>query len=172
MGKGQMTKEILMPRNLIAIIDDEDYEWAKDYTWWSNVRNLYVMTRKHKKDKWLYLHRMIMEKLNGDITGKCVDHINGNPLDNRRCNLRVCTHTQNMQNMGKFTDNTHSQYKGVSYLVNTQKRRKRWLAYIEVNKKRKYLGYFHTEEDAAIAYNLAAKEHYGEFARLNEIKRA
>lgn len=165
-----MTKEIIMARGITTIVDDEDYEWAKDYTWWSNVKRFYVMTRKHKKDKWLYLHRMIMEKTHGDIGKSHVDHISGNVLDNRRCNLRLCTRTQNMQNMGKFTTDTHSKYKGVCYLVSTQKRRKRWLAYIEVNKKRKYLGYFMTEEEAALAYNQAAVEYYGEFARLNEIK--
>lgn len=165
-----MIKEIVMARGIVTIVDDEDYEWAKDYTWWSNIRSKYVMTRKHKKDKWQYLHRMIMERIYGDIGSSHVDHINGDSLNNCRCNLRLCTPTQNMQNMGKFTTNTHSKYKGVCYMVNTQKRRKRWCAYIQINKKRKNLGYFLTEEEAALAYNQAAKEYYGEFARLNEIK--
>lgn len=166
-----MTKEIVMAREIITIIDDEDYEWTKDYTWWSNVKSLYPMTRKHKKDKWQYLHRMVMEQVHGDIGKSYIDHINGNPLDNRRSNLRLCTHTQNLQNMTKRDISTHSKYKGVSYMNTSQKRVKRWLAYIDKDKKRKYLGYFYTQEEAALAYNEAAIENFGEFARLNEIKK-
>ena len=73
--------------------------------------------------------------------------------------------------MTKKDTRTHSIYKGVSYMDNSQKRVKRWLAYIDKDKKRKYLGYFHTQEEAALAYNQAAVENFGEFARLNEIKK-
>jgi len=93
----------------------------------------------------------------------CV-HINGCGLDNRKANLRPVTHAQNHQNRRKISGTT-SRYKGVSWY----KRRNRWHATIQINRKTKDLGYFEKEEDAAHAYDEAAKEAVGEFARLNGV---
>lgn len=115
------------------------------------------------------MHRMIMEKVHGDISGYYVDHINHNSVDNRRENLRLCTMAENLRNSRKLDRSTSSRYKGVCYMISS-KRKKRWIAYIEIEKgKRKYLGYFHTETEAALAYNQAASEYFGEFANLNDI---
>lgn len=89
-----------------------------------------------------------------------VDHINGDPLDNRRGNLRICTVQQNNWNR-KRRPNGSSSFKGVSAVGG------RFTAHIAPNGKMIYLGSFETEEEAARAYDKAAREHYGEFACLN-----
>ena len=107
---------------------------------------------------WL-LHRYLLRP----EIGMHVDHINGNRLDNRRENLRVCTHSQN--HMNKSSCRGRSKYKGAYWWPQKGK----WKSSIKVNGKDKYLGLFLTEEDAAKAYNQAALKHYGEFARLNNV---
>jgi hypothetical protein len=89
-----------------------------------------------------------------------VDHINGDTLDNRRANLRVCTKSENNRNRRKLHPTT-SRFKGV------YKNTKPWIALIECNGKQFVLGRFASEEEAALAYDKAAKEHFGSFARLN-----
>jgi len=91
-----------------------------------------------------------------------VDHINGNPLDNRKSNLRICTHAENSNNTGPRKNNT-SGYKGVYWA----KRNKRWLAQITHNGKQVYIGHYKDKEEAARAYDAKAKEFQGEFAYLN-----
>lgn len=93
---------------------------------------------------------------------RLVDHKNGNALDNRKENLRVATKQQNNANRGLLINNK-SGYKGVSW----RQLSKRWCAFISVNNKSKFLGSFKIKEEAARAYDKAAKEHYGEFAILN-----
>ena len=92
-----------------------------------------------------------------------VDHINRNGLDNRKANLRTATYTQNSRNRQKTNKNTWSKYKGVTF----DYRRKKWLARIVVNRKKRHLGSFNNELDAGRAYDRAAGELYGEFAVLN-----
>ena len=111
-------------------------------------------------NKRLYLHRLVIDAKKGEY----VDHINGDTLDNRRCNLRICTNSENLRNSKTRIDNT-SGYKGVSY----KKERKKYIAYININKKRIFLGYYNSKIDAAKAYNIGAKKYHGEFARLNKI---
>lgn len=118
----------------------------------------YAMIRHNGKDH--RLHRVIMNCF--DM--KVVDHINHNTLDNRKSNLRICTRQQNQMNMRTSIDNK-SGFKGVCY----EKRRKHFRATIRINKKQKHLGSYKTAETAALAYNKAAIEYYGEFGYLNEI---
>ncbi len=93
-----------------------------------------------------------------------VDHINHNGLDNRKANLRLATRTQNNCNRRKHNRNKcHSRFKGVSW----HKHRKRWSAQINIYRKRKSLGYFEDETEAAKAYDKAAKKYHKEFAYLN-----
>ena len=99
--------------------------------------------------------------------GLFIDHINRNGLDNRKNNLRVCSKSQNMMNTLIPKNNT-SGYKGVSW----SKRDKKWMAYIKIKNKFNNLGYFNIKEQAALAYNDAAKKYHGEFARLNKIERS
>ena len=95
---------------------------------------------------------------------RCVDHIDGDKANNNWENLRYATHTENSRNQKNQT-NTSSVYKGV-YL---HKPTKKWMAYIRINKKIKNLGYHASEREAAKAYNKAALEHFGIFAKVNTI---
>lgn len=95
--------------------------------------------------------------------GELCDHVNGDPTDNRRENLRVATHSENMRN--RRSRKKGNIYKGIYF----DKERERWVAQISVNGKAKTIGRFYTDKQAAIAYNQAAVENYGIFAKLNEI---
>ena len=158
-----MVKEIPLTKGLVALIDDEDYERVNQYKWYAckNSNTYYVKHTINHHSKFL-LHRFIL----GVKPNEQVDHINGNGLDNRICNLRITTQSQNLMNRKKFTRLCSSKYKGVCWCKQTHK----WSAKIQVNGKRKHLGRFLNEDDAGKAYNEAAKKHYGEYARLNQIE--
>lgn len=112
------------------------------------------------------VHRTIMDAPRGSF----VDHINGNKLDNRASNLRICTKSQNGMNKGVDSDFKlmGSIFKGVTY--SKRPLNKKWRANIKVNQKQINIGYFLTEIEAAAAYNDAAKKYHKEFAYLNVIK--
>lgn len=138
-----------------VIIDDEDYERVNKYSW--NIHKNYVRTTIYiPEKKEIRLHRLLLGIENSDVD---IDHINGNTLDNRKQNLRPCSHSENMQNCKKYINNT-SDYKGVNFINN------KWLARIQVNNKRIFLGYFNTPEKAYEAYCEASKKYHGEFGRL------
>lgn len=105
-----------------------------------------------------YMHRLIL----GAKAGQTIDHINGIKTDNRLENLRFCQQSENSRNSRRRSDNT-SGFKGVT----KTDRDRPWVASIHIGGKRKHLGLFATPEEAARAYDRAAVEHYGEFARLN-----
>lgn len=90
-----------------------------------------------------------------------IDHINGDRFDNRFCNLRMVTSSQNHMNRTTKRAGTSSRYKGVSLVHG------RWQAHIRISGAGKVLGNFTTELDAAKAYDVAAREHFGEFACPN-----
>ncbi len=160
-----MTVCIELSRGYHTLIDNEDYEEISKYSWHVCPANgkIYVSrsdysTGKHRTQK---LHRQLL-RCPKDLV---VDHINGDPLDNRRCNIRVCTRRQNARNLLPKLGNT-SKYKGVHWY----KIDKIWRAQIKLDTGNKYLGKFKEELEAAKAYNEAAVLHYGEFARLNIIE--
>lgn len=107
--------------------------------------------------------RRRLVKMHHLVAGKGVDHISGDGLDNRRANLRPASGTQNNANRRKGGQVMHSAYKGVTW----RKKGRKWMAQICVDRKRRYLGLFSTEEAAAQAYNEAASEAWGEYALLN-----
>jgi len=148
------TKLIPLSQGKFAIVDADDFEKLSQLKW--HYSNGYAV--KHGKPK-IIMHRIVCNTPDGMHT----DHINGNRLDNRKCNLRVCTKNENAKNTSKRKNST-SKYKGVSWETRT----KRWFCQIEVNKKSFFLGRFSSEEAAAEAYNEAALIHHGEFARLNQ----
>ena len=141
-----------------AIIDSEDWPKIKDRKWC--LSRIYVATKK-EKGKSAYLHHAIMGEPD---KGFEIDHINRNPLDNRKSNLRVCTRSQNAWNSGKQNTNK-SGFKGVF------KHKKKWAAQIKPpQSKTIHLGTFETPNLAARAYNEAALEFRGnELMVLNNI---
>lgn len=157
-------KEIHLTRGMVAIVDDGDYDWLSQWKWQFKKsgyasRALYGGRKDGKhKTKTRFMHHEIIAIQDGEF----IDHINGNPLDNRRENLRKCTHRQNMMNRKPLSSST-SRYKGVSY----DQSRKKWRSGITSNGKSLNLGRYSTENEAAAAYNFAAIKHFGEFARLN-----
>ena len=111
----------------------------------------------------ILMHRDLCGLAAGDR--RQVDHINGDGLDNRRINLRICTPSQNSANKRKGNGTYSSKYKGVSWA----KDRSKWDAYIRVNRVLRKLGGFVNEDDAARAYNEAALKAFGGFANLNVV---
>lgn len=146
--------KILLPHGKYAYVSDRDYEWLNQYRWCINSQN-FVMRIVNKKT--ITMHRLIMNP----PRNMQVDHINGDRLDNRRENLRICTQSQNCTNRASVK--SKSGYKGVSKHWN------KWRAVIKVNQKKIHLGLFDTKEEAALAYNKAAKVYFGDFARLNSL---
>lgn len=111
-----------------------------------------------------YLHRAILSRVlrRELLRSEQVDHINRDPLDNRRANLRLASNAENCRNRRRPENNT-SGYKGVI----RRKGYDRWRARIGLNGKRLHIGDYSTPEEAARAYDRVARELYGEFALLN-----
>lgn len=166
---------IPLTKGLSAIVDAADYLALSAYKWRvsgskktadGRQRTYYAVRfagpHHHRGDKrpLLWMHRAILGLPGGQHPE--VDHINGNGLDNRRCNLRAATTPQNAANTYPPSNNK-SGYKGVSLITVHGV----WVANIRVNGQPVHLGRFLTAEDAARAYDAVALQHYGEFARLN-----
>ena len=150
-----------LTKGLKTTIDDRDV-WILEGNKWvasgnTDKERFYAVRGKGKTR--VSLHRVLLDA----PKGMQVDHIDGDTLNNRRNNLRLCTSQQNTFNSKKKT--SASKYKGVWY----NKRLKKWTSRLMINGKNLYFGLFDTEEGAGIAYNEGAREHFGEFARLNKI---
>jgi hypothetical protein len=159
-------KEIPLTRGKFAIIDDEYFEELNKFKWQASTTG-YARRSEflNGKRKYVSMHRSITDAKAGEM----VDHINGNRLDNRRCNLRVCNNSQNQMNSRSSFNGKSSKYKGVCKFQPKGRRKIKWMASIGKDGKKKTLGYYDTEIAAAHAYNQAAKELFGEFALLNDI---
>tara|TARA_R110000868_G_scaffold22844_2_gene93185 strand:- start:1428 stop:1913 length:486 start_codon:yes stop_codon:yes gene_type:complete len=159
-------KEIQLTQGKVALIDDEDYEYLNQWKWYVQkwnvgfyaVRNIRV---NKKYGGYVSMHRLITNNYDKNLI---TDHINGNTLDNRKLNLRICTYSDNNKNRN-IAKNNLSGYKGVSYINQFNK----YKAQIGINKKTIYLGLFTDPIDAARAYNEAAIKYHGEFANINKI---
>ena len=168
--------ETLSRGTCIVKFDAEDWDAIKWYRWgisfskaysdhlYANALGVFDGDPRH-----IRLHRLIMDP----PAGKVVDHISGKTLDNRRCNLRICTRGENARNRRRITAGAKIPYKGVKR--NKERDAKAldgkplnpYTAQINVNKKREHLGIFATTEEAALVYDQRAKELHGEFAKLN-----
>lgn len=144
-------------------IDEDDVEQISARSWFVGPEGYaQSSTRKAGRSITLYVHRLLMGLQGGDK--RCVDHINGNRLDNRRVNLRVCSNADNLRNRGK-TKRNRSGFKGV--IPVPVKNGVRWRAQINIGGKEKYLGTFATPEEAAVAYKAASIQYHGEFAKFD-----
>lgn len=149
---------IPLTKGYVAIVDADDYERLAQYKWQvSKARNNLYAARK-QGGMTIKMHRQI---LNAPRHLYC-DHINHNGLDNRKCNLRLCTPAQNTYNKRPLPNST-SKYKGVSW----DRKARKWQAEIRHHSRTIHIGYFEYELDDAIAYDDYAIELFGEFAYLN-----
>jgi len=168
-----------------TIVDDEDYDkvvehlrrYRKDGSLRKGSGKWYLNAptgRKYAMDGSRYksVHRFVM----GNPKDMDIDHIDGNALDNRKENLRICTRSQNCCNK-KVRRDSGTGVKGV-YKLKRENCKKPFCAYINnpkfkfPNNRHIHLGYYKTIEEAALAYNKKAIEMYGEFAVLNEVEEA
>ena len=153
---------IPLTKGYFTLIDADDYEWVSYYNWYTMTKSkngIYAGRKINKGQHTIYLAREIMDCPNDLV----VDHINGDALDNRKQNLRICTHRQNMINRRKINISQNIPYRGVTKCRVSG----RYITVIAPNRKRIQIGRYDSIEDAARAYDNAAKEVYGQFAKLN-----
>ena len=155
-------KRIPLTQDKYALVDDEDFERINQYKWYANNEHgiwyaIRSIRKTNGKQTIQRMHRIIMDAPNGFET----DHVNHDGLDNRKRNLRICTHAENQHNR-KLQDGT-SKFKGVSWHEATKK----WQAKITSNGKLIHLGVYDNEITAALAYNIKAKDLFGDFVYLN-----
>lgn len=159
-------KKIWLNDEEYTLVDDEDYDFLVQWKWCYHPNGYAIRIERAKINnkvscKTVRMHRVVNNTPKEYLT----DHINGNRLDNRKDNLRNCTHSEN--NMNRKSKHGASKYKGVS----KDNGYKNWRAQIQKDGKVRHLGTFKCEKEAARTYNKAAKELFGEYARLNKIKR-
>lgn len=154
-------KEIPLTKGKIAFVDDDDYAMVSQLKWRAQLDrgNWYAISgmglnRVH------FMHRFILGMSDKSIQ---VDHRDRNGLNNQKANLRPCTAQQNQANSKKPVTGVTSKYKGVSWHSKARK----WYAHIMISHKRKHLGSFDSEIEAAKAYDAAAVARYGDFANAN-----
>lgn len=154
-------KVIKLSKGKYAKVDDCDFDMLNKFNW-CLVGKGYAYRVKIEKGKRtnVQMHRVVI----GTPKGYDTDHINGDKLDNRRSNLRICTRSQNIMNQPKYQKGL-SKFRGVYFHKSSNK----WTSSTSMNGKRIFLGYFATEEEAAKAYNMKTKELYGNFAYSNKI---
>lgn len=160
LSKKHGEKEILLDDDVYDIISKYKWSVAKDHNTFYATRQIELpRIGKKRNRKRLIMHRVILGLEDPKIM---VDHIDRNGLNNQRNNIRICNQSQNMGNSSKRKGST-SKYYGVCWV----ERKKKWAAYLQTNRKSNNIGFYNSEEDAAKARDLVAKEKYGEFAALN-----
>lgn len=173
---GEILSETIFDKNIIVIKDDyaeiilkdknkreiartkidlEDIDKIK-YIKWHFIKTRGYARGNNKNGKDFMLHRFLLNPEDNEF----VDHINGDKLDNRKCNLRIVTKSQNGMN-SKTPSNNTSGVKGVYW----DKRSEKWEASIQINMKKRCLGYFKEKEDAIKARREAEKRLFGEYSR-------
>ncbi|MDD5011850.1 MAG: AP2 domain-containing protein [Phycisphaerae bacterium] len=165
-------RKIKLTRGKYAKVSPEDFAEINKHKWQAinNQGDTFYAIRSVRtggKKKRIYMHREIMKPPTSDITqgGKriVVDHKDGDGLNNTRENLRIATARENAYNRKKYRKKCSSKYKGVSQ----EKKSKKWRAIIYHKRRKIHLGMFDSETEAAKAYDKAARELFGEYAKLN-----
>lgn len=178
-----LIKTIPLSRGYEAIVDADMYDYLIQFTWCAVVyddrvyaqRNIKKGDRVKLKRKSKFMHEEILEA----PAKMDIDHINRNGIDNRKCNLRLCTRSQNSANarkqIKKNPTRPQSKYKGVFYVWcygpdgTKYVRTKPWCARVSLDGVIYHLGYYFTEDEAAEAYNKAALQKFGIYSRPNVI---
>ena len=155
------TRVIRLTNGGFTLVDAEQFDELNKVRW--NLAPSGHVRRSGANKTGVYMHRLIMQAPKGVE----IDHRNRNARDNRKCNLRFCTRSQNMANTLRTAPRKGSRFRGV--IRHECGNYKRWVAQIKVNYKYHRLGYFKDEVEAARAYDAAAKLHFGEFARINGV---
>jgi hypothetical protein len=160
-------KRIPLTRGYFALVDDADFETVSQFKWWAEVskHTVYAVRsvpaiKRGGHNSSQKMHRYLTGVTDPKIE---VDHEDGNGLNNQRYNLRPTNKIQNQRNRANRPTTAASQFKGVTL----DSRNQRWQARIQLDSKRLHLGMFPTEHAAALAYDVAAREHFGEFANTN-----
>lgn len=159
-------KKILLTKGQFTFVDKEDFERVNQFKWYALQDRIgfYAERKEKDKDGKFTIHLKLQNYIMHPPKGMIVDHINGDKLDNRKINLRVCTYSQNQMNR-KVPVNNKTGYKGVDFY----KKNGKFRAMIFVSSKRLFIGYYDTAKEAAKAYNLKAIECFGAYAKENKI---
>jgi hypothetical protein len=149
-----------------AIVDAEDYDRLSKHKWHARIdgrghtvyaaRAHYYRENGKRCRRMILMHREIMNPPDGMV----IDHVNGNGINNRKCNLRTCTQLQN-------SHNSRPRKNGRSRFIGVVPYKGKWLARVTYRRRRHHVGTFDDEVDAAKARDRKAIELFGEFARLN-----
>lgn len=164
---GYEFRKIPLTQGKYAIVDPERYDELARYKWFAvrSERGYYAMRMVKAKrgsrvrQRAVRMHRVVLKP----PEGKFIDHINHNGLDNRIANLRIVTRQQNMWNKRKQRGSYSSKYKGVTWLKSAN----RWQVRMTYDGRSMFIGYFDDETAAARAYDVRAKELFGEYAAPN-----
>lgn len=158
MQNDSTTRRIPLTQGKVTLVDAADFEMLSHWSW--SVSTAGYARRGQRRSgpsDHVYMHRQLMLPEQDQE----VDHINGQPLDNRRANLRLCSHQENQRSSRRFQGT--SSHKGVHW----QTRAGMWLADLTTDGHKYHLGRYLSENAAARAYDAKARELYGEFAVLN-----
>jgi len=152
-------REIELPCNLKALVDDEDYDMLIVHNWFLSANGNVIYAAARINRRVVRMHQLIF-----GCPGGIIDHADRDGLNNQKYNLRKCSNSENRRNQ-KIRYDSKNKFKGIEF----DKRKNRWRAQIFVDNKRYRGKRFLTQEEAAIDYNRLAKIHHGEFASLNII---
>lgn len=153
-------KKIPLTKGLFALVDDADYPELSQHKWHASPSRRGYRAAREVAGKMILMHRQVLKLTDPKTEG---EHQDGNGLNNQRKNLRVATRLQNARAFRAKAKGKTSRFRGVCWV----KAIRMWTAGIGIDNHRKYLGYFLKEEEAALAYDAAARQYFGEFACPN-----
>lgn len=174
-GSKTVSDFVLIPLNgkhakgRVAIVDSADAPLVQAHAWHCSEAGYAVgsLPRQNRRQINIRMHRFLFGLMPGDAEQTLIDHINRDKLDNRRANLRIATKAENCRNSGKVAGAGHPVFKGVREAHPRKSGGVLYTARIVVHKKTYSLGVFDTDVEAALAYDTACRDHFGEFACVN-----